>query len=81
MDIPNLDYTTKNFIFVKKDGDEKTNKYACPKTIIDSVALIVKKRMDNKHYEVEISKKNCSLLKRMTKFEDEFVEGACKTLI
>lgn len=80
MDISNLDYTTKNFIFVSKEGDEFPEKYHCPKKIIESVASIVKNRMEMKNCELDLTKRKNSLLKRIIKFEDAFIEGACKSL-
>ena len=81
LDISNLDYTAKNFIYVKKDGRETPEKHHCPKKIIESIAAIVHNRMETKHVELCINKNRISLLKKIVKFEDEFVEGACQTLI
>ena len=81
MDIPNLDYTTKNYIFIKKEGDANLEKYPWPQTIVESVATIVKIRMETKNCELDISKRRNSLLQRIIKFEDAFVEGACKTIL
>ena len=81
MDIPNLDYTTKSYIYVKNEDHEKPAKYSWPRTITDAVASIVKKRLEKKNSKLDKSKKRNSLLRKMIKFEDEFVEGVCKTLI
>ena len=80
MDISNLDYTTQNFIFVKNDCDELPEKFHCPKKIIESVAAIVHNRIKANTVELHLTKRRISLLKRIVKFEDAFVEGACKAL-
>ena len=80
LDISNLDYTTKNFIYVKKDGLEIPEKHHCPQNIVKSVASIVHNRMETKHVELCINKSRLALLKKIVKFEDDFVEGACQML-
>ena len=66
---------------MKKEGNENPEKYPCPKTVIQSVANIVKKRFETMNCELDISEGRNLLLQRIIKFEDAFVEGACKTLL
>lgn len=81
LDIPNLDYTTESYIYIVRDGFDLPERYTWPRGIIHAVADIVKQRhilLHNKHAE---NKRRESLLRKVNKMEDEFVETACKTLI
>ena len=81
LDLSNIDYATKNFIFVKKEDDDVPKKIPCPKKMVDSVALIIKRRFDCKNAEVSTSSKRIELLKNIKEYEDAFVEYACKTFV
>ena len=81
LDIPNLDYTTESYIYIVRDGFDLPERYTWPRGIIHAVADIVKQRhilLHNKHAE---NKRRESLLRKVNRMEDEFVETACKTLI
>ena len=71
----------KHYTYVKKAGQEKLEKHHCPQSIIQSVARIVNKRIERKSAEIRSTKSRIDLLKKIVEYEDNFVEGACKTLM